>query len=371
MWGVDDIFWSGGPWVPAVPVTRIPSHTTTELQNFLTNATTYLDLNVQHLLPSKALVHYGDETDGGIPADSCISFFNTSLYPFLSNKQIDPLIQSDSQYGNRCSAYTQANVTFANYMNNSEWPSIWLNVGPVSSAIRTPGYILHKNELCASWDGSLLQDVAHPFIFIGPDCGLAGVFRESPVDPGFPEMFTVGAANKPSAVAWVGAQSGGNEMLHLVWWRLWLWAWTKTTHVHDTYWLSLRTFAALHPGQIEYACGMEYIGLPMPWPLPEGTSAISQEPRGGTILKVTPSPISSRAQIAYSLPELPEGATVDVACFDAGGRLVRSIHDPGKSGILVWDAENDAGVPLASGVYFVTLNLNKVRLETTKVVVAR
>jgi hypothetical protein len=351
-------------------VGRIPSANTVELQNYLTNADVFLDLNDGHALHDDALIHYGNQTDSDIPADSSIAFYMTRLVPFLQSKNILPITMADSQYGNYCSEYTRANQDFANIMNNIG-PSIWLNIGPVSTVIRTPGYLLHKNELCASWDGSLLSSVNHPFIFIGPDCGLAGTFRETPFDPGFPDMFTVGAANKPSAVAWVGAQSGGLEAYHLAWWRIWLWAWSETTTVNDTYFLALRTFAALYPGQIEYACGMVYLGLPMPWPLPEWVPIGVQETRGGNILTVSPSPIATSATIRYSLPDLPAGSQVEVACFDAGGRLVSTLDDRQKSGLLVWNTKNDDGHPLPSGVYFVTLNLNRVCLETTKVVVTR
>jgi murein DD-endopeptidase MepM/ murein hydrolase activator NlpD len=68
-----------------------------------------------------------------------------------------------------------------------------------------------------------------------------------------------------------------------------------------------------------------------------------------------PNPTSSAARMTF---EVPSNVRAEIAVFDVAGRLVRTLLD-GKSllgsGSVTWDARDDRGSPVVSGVYFVKL----------------
>ncbi len=72
----------------------------------------------------------------------------------------------------------------------------------------------------------------------------------------------------------------------------------------------------------------------------------------------TPNPFRATTAIVF---ELPESASVDVTVYDVRGRLVRSLlaneaRSPGRH-IARWDGRDDRGHGVASGVYFVRLEV--------------
>jgi hypothetical protein len=75
-------------------------------------------------------------------------------------------------------------------------------------------------------------------------------------------------------------------------------------------------------------------------------------PRDFRLLQNYPNPFNPATTIEY---ELPHAASVQIAIFDAMGKRVRSLVEiqqyAGKYRIT-WDARNDAGVRVATGVYF-------------------
>jgi hypothetical protein len=74
------------------------------------------------------------------------------------------------------------------------------------------------------------------------------------------------------------------------------------------------------------------------------------------IRHVSPNPTTSRATIAYSLPEGCRSAQLSV--HDAGGRLIRQLAPAtGTHGCMAvdWDGTDDSSARVASGVYFVRL----------------
>lgn len=81
-------------------------------------------------------------------------------------------------------------------------------------------------------------------------------------------------------------------------------------------------------------------------------SAAGDVPGDFQLLQNYPNPFNPATTIAY---HLPRAAQVQLAIFDAMGKRVRNLveaqQQPGKHGID-WNARNDAGVPVASGVYF-------------------
>lgn len=69
----------------------------------------------------------------------------------------------------------------------------------------------------------------------------------------------------------------------------------------------------------------------------------------------TPNPFQGTTQIPFTLREAGK-ARVDI--FDLQGRRVRSLRDgdaPAGVTTVTWDGHTDAGVPAASGLYFVRL----------------
>ncbi len=80
-----------------------------------------------------------------------------------------------------------------------------------------------------------------------------------------------------------------------------------------------------------------------------------------------PNPFNPATRIAY---ELPERMAVSLRVYDVDGRLVRSlvekVEGPGLFSVA-WEGRNDAGEPVASGVYFYRLVAGP-RAETKKMV---
>jgi flagellar hook assembly protein FlgD len=71
--------------------------------------------------------------------------------------------------------------------------------------------------------------------------------------------------------------------------------------------------------------------------------------------------------------DIPRGAgPTTVAVYDAVGRIVRTLASGLSAGrsTITWDGTDDAGRPLASGVYFVALN-QEGRDTSRKVVLVR
>ena len=69
-----------------------------------------------------------------------------------------------------------------------------------------------------------------------------------------------------------------------------------------------------------------------------------------------PNPFNPSTTIDY---DLTKGCSVDLAIFDLMGRRVRTlVFGNQKSGFksVVWDATNDFGQPVSTGLYFYTLN---------------
>jgi hypothetical protein len=73
----------------------------------------------------------------------------------------------------------------------------------------------------------------------------------------------------------------------------------------------------------------------------------------------SPNPFTSSTAIAYSVPT--GGGRVEVSIFDVSGREVRTLVDgfrPAGPGEVTWDGLDDAGSPVATGVYFARLDID-------------
>jgi C1A family cysteine protease len=95
-----------------------------------------------------------------------------------------------------------------------------------------------------------------------------------------------------------------------------------------------------------------------------------QIPAATALLQNYPNPFNGHTTIAWSLAE---DAFVDIRIYDTAGRLVRTVvsaeHGPG-SYRTVWNGRDDAGRPVASGVYFLRMTAGEVR-QARKIVYLR
>ena len=80
-------------------------------------------------------------------------------------------------------------------------------------------------------------------------------------------------------------------------------------------------------------------------------------PDGLTLAANVPNPFNPHTAISYVVPE-GSRARVRVDIFDTGGRLVRRLVDTIQEGAhtVVWDARDDRGVPVTSGIYYYRLS---------------
>jgi hypothetical protein len=69
-----------------------------------------------------------------------------------------------------------------------------------------------------------------------------------------------------------------------------------------------------------------------------------------------PNPFNPTTSIRFNVP--PEGGVVTLRIYDVGGCLVRTLVNgapaPGRNSVM-WNGQNDAGTPVAAGVYFCRL----------------
>jgi len=82
-------------------------------------------------------------------------------------------------------------------------------------------------------------------------------------------------------------------------------------------------------------------------------TGIEDEPVSRLALHVSPNPTTTSTRIALTLPA---PGPAQIAVYDARGALVRTLAArelDARTTELMWDGRNDAGLPAASGVYFV------------------
>ncbi len=90
---------------------------------------------------------------------------------------------------------------------------------------------------------------------------------------------------------------------------------------------------------------------------PAAVSGPASSPGAVALLEAVPNPFRSRAQIAFDAPPAGDAARVELAVFDAAGRLVRTLVDgpvaPGRH-TIAWDGRT-ARSEAPAGVYFLRL----------------
>jgi hypothetical protein len=101
-----------------------------------------------------------------------------------------------------------------------------------------------------------------------------------------------------------------------------------------------------------------------------GTDFVVAAP--GRLMQNSPNPFNPVTKIAYSVGR--DGAHVAVGVYDVAGRLVKTLSDgPAEAGdhVAVWDGTDDAGRPVASGVYFCRLSVDGLWSSARKMVLLK
>ena len=83
----------------------------------------------------------------------------------------------------------------------------------------------------------------------------------------------------------------------------------------------------------------------------------------GSFTEASPNPFSGETTIRF---ELPEGVAGTLVVYNAAGREVRRVEvSPGSGGVrsVTWDGRDEAGLAVASGVYFYRLNVDGESVE--------
>ncbi len=92
---------------------------------------------------------------------------------------------------------------------------------------------------------------------------------------------------------------------------------------------------------------------------------------GGLVLRgIAPNPVASETTIWY---EVPDGAGAQLAILDVRGRVVATLRDDASGAGLRsmrWNATDDGGRPVASGVYFMRLT-SRDAVKTSRVLLVR
>lgn len=94
---------------------------------------------------------------------------------------------------------------------------------------------------------------------------------------------------------------------------------------------------------------------------------------GPRLLGVSPNPLRSTAVFRVA-PGSQDEVPVVVRLFDVSGRLVRQLEATGRgeeSLTIAWDGRDDAGRPVASGLFFARADVGRTTVGTTRIIVAR
>ncbi|MCK4513070.1 PKD domain-containing protein, partial [bacterium] len=91
---------------------------------------------------------------------------------------------------------------------------------------------------------------------------------------------------------------------------------------------------------------------------PEGTGVEDELPASFRLGSAVPNPFNPVTTISYWVPEHAAGTEVELAVYDIGGRLVRTlVHGPTEPGrrAVAWDGRDNSGAAVSSGVYLYRL----------------
>jgi len=104
------------------------------------------------------------------------------------------------------------------------------------------------------------------------------------------------------------------------------------------------------------------------WSVPLTLAPVAIEPSGAPVafrlLGIRPNPSAAEAAIVF---DLPAAAHVEVRVFDVEGRLTRTLATEGRASgrhVIHWDGRNNAGAPVAAGIYVVRVTTGSDRAFT-------
>ena len=108
-----------------------------------------------------------------------------------------------------------------------------------------------------------------------------------------------------------------------------------------------------------------------------GTSSVlpddAQRSDAGLHISISPHPITTSAQISFTLPELPPGASVRIELLDLAGQVVATLaldESPAAGPhTVVWDATAN-GAYMPSGTYLLRFTIGE-EIQTRLVIVQR
>jgi hypothetical protein len=113
------------------------------------------------------------------------------------------------------------------------------------------------------------------------------------------------------------------------------------------------------------------------WPVEECVPVGINEPSSSStslqLLRSAPNPFQTSTIISYVIPVGAEDSPALLRIYDPVGRLVRTLVQtprPSGSHTVLWDGTNQAGTPVAGGVYFYQLKLNE-RVQTKSLILVR
>lgn len=140
------------------------------------------------------------------------------------------------------------------------------------------------------------------------------------------------------------------------------------TFLGEAFHLGFAKDLLVHEDHLIAAAATSLIVYPLECPTPTG--APWSIPANSRTISISPNPVSSWAQVSF---HLPSAGRAQLSIFDIAGRNVRSEETMLSAGTQTWtwNACDDGGRPLASGVYFVHLSVLNQDLATQKVVVRR
>jgi flagellar hook assembly protein FlgD len=114
-----------------------------------------------------------------------------------------------------------------------------------------------------------------------------------------------------------------------------------------------------------------YAGGPFSTEQGIGVTAVEETLTQNALLRVEgPNPLSSAVTIEFNPPQAER---VQIGIYDIAGRRVRLLLNddvPAGAGTRVWDAKNDAGHDVPSGLYLIRLN-TRTEERVKKVTVVR
>ncbi len=112
-----------------------------------------------------------------------------------------------------------------------------------------------------------------------------------------------------------------------------------------------------------------YTSATFPDPAPVSDQTITRFALGEPF----PNPCFSNTQVSFSIPEQFDSSAVSFAVFDVRGHKIRDLLDHnlvGGNGTARWDGRNDKGQSVASGMYFIRMQIED-RLLSKRVMLMR